>query len=71
MIPEYVMLLVKPVVRPVRPKPFTVRPKAITFQESVELTGKSMGLFVLFTSTLNWWVYRRITKNIEDKNKKP
>jgi len=48
-----------------------VRPKAITFQESVELTGKTIGLFVLFTSTLNWWFYRKVRKQIEDENKKP
>lgn len=48
-----------------------VRPKAITFQEGVELTGKSIGLFVLFTSTMNWWFYRKVRKQVEDENKKP
>jgi hypothetical protein len=35
----------------------------------IELAGKCMGLFVLFTSTMNWWFYRRVRK--EGEKKKP
>jgi hypothetical protein len=46
------------------------RPRAaIDLQEGVALAGKSLGLFVLFASSMNWWVYRRIREEAEKKNK--
>jgi hypothetical protein len=61
--------LVTQPVRPVRVR--TRRPivprAAIDLQEGVALTGKFVGLFVLFTSSMNWWAYRRIRKDREDK----
>lgn len=57
----------RPVQRPAR-RPLTVSPRAaIDLQEGVALTGKFLGLFVLFTSSMNWWTYRRIRKENEKK----
>ena len=61
------VLMPRPIVRPVH-RPVAVRPRAaIDLQEGVALTGKFLGLFVLFTSTMNWWTYRRIRKENEKK----
>ena len=50
-----------------RPVPRSrVVPKAISVQEGVELTGKFLGLFVLFTSSMNWWYYRRTREENQD-----
>jgi hypothetical protein len=38
-------------------------------QEASALVGKGLGLFVLFTTSMNWWTYRRIREDIEKKNK--
>ena len=55
---------------PTRPRRVVTRPRAaIDLQEGVALAGKSLGLFVLFASSMNWWVYRRIREDIENKNK--
>ena len=55
---------------PVRPRRVVTRPRAaIDLQEGVALAGKSLGLFVLFASSMNWWVYRRIREEAEKKNK--
>lgn len=56
--------------RPLVPRP--VRRRVITrasidAQEAVVLTGKFVGLFVLFTSSMNWWTYRKIRKDKEKK----
>ena len=37
--------------------------RAMDLQEGVALTGKFVGLFVLFTSSMNWWAYRRTRKD--------
>lgn len=50
--------------RPVRRRTIVVRPRA---DSAIELTGKFLGLFVLFTSGMNWWVYRKIRKDHEDR----
>jgi hypothetical protein len=55
------LALAKPIPRPVRRRPMVVKPRA----DAVELTGKFLGLVVLFTSTLNWWHYRKIRKDRE------
>lgn len=45
-----------------------VRTRAgIDFQEATALVGKGLGLFVLFTSSMNWWYYRRIREDAEKK----
>lgn len=47
-----------------------VKPRADANQ-AIELTGKFLGFVVLFTSSMNWWHYRRTRKDHEDrKNKK-
>ena len=54
--------------RPILPRRRVSRslPKAsIDWQESVALTGKGIGLFVLFTSSMNWWFYRKVRKDLE------
>jgi hypothetical protein len=62
------MLAVKPPVIPrIHRQRTVVKPKAITLQQSVEITGQYLGLFVLFTSTMNWWHYRKIRKDQEKK----
>ena len=43
---------------------------AIDFQKATELTGKFLGLFVLFTSSMNWYMYRRIRKETEKEKEK-
>lgn len=35
----------------------------------IELTGKFLGTFILFTSTLNWLHYRNIRKRYEENKK--
>ncbi len=42
---------------------------AIDVQESAALVGKGLGLFVLFTSTMNWWFYRRTREDFEKKDR--
>lgn len=37
--------------------------------EVIILTGKFIGSFVLFTSSMNWWYYKR-TREDAEKNKK-
>lgn len=63
-------LPLRPVVapRPVRRRTI-VRPRA-DMNSSIELTGKFIGLFVLFASSMNWWTYRRIRKDHEDRENK-
>ena len=55
--------------RPVRRRTVVTR-AGIDLQEGAALTGKFLGLFVLFTSSMNWWMYRRIRKDQENKNDK-
>ena len=45
-----------------------VRPRSDLNQVFV-LTGKYLGAFVLFTSSMNWWYYRR-TREDAEKNRK-
>lgn len=57
-----------PVRRPVRAPP--TRPRAaIDIQEGAALVGKGLGLFVLFTSTMNWWYYRRTREDLEKRDR--
>jgi hypothetical protein len=59
------LTLSRPLPRPVRQR-VLVRPRA-DIHPAVELTGKFLGLFVLFTSSMNWWTYRKIRKDRENK----
>ena len=45
-----------------------VRPRA-DLNPAIVLTGKYLGLFVLFTSSMNWWYYRRTREDVEKKRK--
>lgn len=55
-----------PVLRPViRPRYVRLTPRA-SWQEGLALTGKFLGLFVLFSSSMNWWRYKR---DREDREK--
>lgn len=59
-------------------KPCVVRPcvrvravpdlNTVLVQQSA-LIGKGLTLFVLFTSSLNWWLYREIRMKIEEDKK--
>lgn len=49
--------LSRPVRRPVIPR------AVIDPQDGVAVAGKFLGLFVLFTSSMNWWTYRRARKS--------
>jgi hypothetical protein len=60
------LTLARPIPRPVRGRTIVVRPRA-DIQPVIELTGKFLGLFVLFTSSMNWWVYRKTRKDKERK----
>jgi hypothetical protein len=57
-------------VRVGRPRPSPVYRKKVTRGDMVETTGKFLGLFVLFTSTANWWFYRRVREEKEKNTKK-
>lgn len=59
--------VLQPRVAPARPRRLVVRPRA-DLQTASEVVGKGLGLFVLFTSTMNWWYYRRVREEAE-KNK--
>jgi hypothetical protein len=62
------MLIVTLPVRPMkRPRIRPVIKAEIPFQHAIELTGKAIGLWVMFTSATNWWVYRNIRKENENK----
>jgi len=60
--------------RPHRPVPMkcarAVRPsvRVSASIDPIELTGQAIGLWVLFTTTTNWWFYRKVRKEVE-KNK--
>ncbi len=56
----------RPLLRPTR-RPLPAPRAGIDVQESVALTGKFLGLFVLFTSSMNWWTFRRVRKENEKK----
>ena len=58
----------RPVVRHPLPRK-TLKPRA-DFNQAIEYTGKFLGLFVLFTSTANWWFYRSLRKKSEDEKPK-
>jgi hypothetical protein len=58
---------VKPVVRRSRYRPLSVR---ADWQSNVYFTGKAMGLFALFLSTTNWWLYKRVREEAEKNQKK-
>ena len=47
---------------------FRRKPVRADWNEGVRLTGKYLGLFVLFTSTTNWWFYRKIRKEKDSKD---
>lgn len=40
---------------------------AMDWQEGVALVGKGLGLFVLFTSSMNWWRYKRDREDAEKR----
>ena len=52
--------------RPMRRPPArrVATPKA-DLNESIAITGKFLGLFVLFTSSMNWWHYKRVREERE------
>ena len=54
-----------------RPPPRRVIVPKATWQEGVEVTGKFIGLFVLFSSSMNWWYYRRTREDAEKENQDP
>ena len=62
-------MLVSPPCRVVRRAPPPSRKRVIKpradLQEGIALTGKYLGLFVLFTSSMNWWYYKRIREEKE------
>lgn len=46
------------------------RPAAsIDFNEGLALAGKFLGSWVLFTSSMNWWRYKRDRESIDRENK--
>lgn len=53
----------------VRRRPVVVPKASIDVQEAAALTGKYLGLFVLFTSSMNWWYYKRVREDQERKRK--
>ena len=58
----------KPLPRLVRRPPVKKNPVRVRADvNGIELAGKYIGLVVLFTSTLNWWFYRRIRKPTDDE----
>lgn len=50
--------------RPIRQRVF--KPRA-DMNQAIQLTGKYIGLFVLFTSTMNWWYYKRTREDAEKR----
>ena len=58
----------RPRLQPIR----RVRPvkASINWQDGISITGQYLGLFVLFTSSMNWWYYRRTREDIEKNQKK-
>lgn len=62
------LLVVKP--RPVAVVRRTNRVPVVRVRSDVnwpEVTGKYLGVFVLFTSSMNWWFYRTLTRKNKDK----
>jgi hypothetical protein len=54
-----------------RPRPHSRRPVPVKAAiDWPELTGKGLGLFVLFTSSMNWWFYKRVREDAEKNQKK-
>lgn len=49
-----------------RKRHIVVRPRADA-NHAIELTGKFLGLFVLLASSMNWWTYRKMRKDHEDR----
>lgn len=56
--------------RPARVRHFRPPRAVIDVQEGAALVGKGLGLFVLFTSTMNWWFYRRTREDLEKRDRK-
>lgn len=50
-------------------RPRRVQVPRSDMNQAVELTGKFLGSFVLFTASMNWWYYRRLRKDLEKKDK--
>jgi len=49
-----------------RPRSRVKPPRAsIDWHEGVALTGKFLGTFVLFASSMNWWYYKRSREDQE------
>jgi len=62
------MLITGLPIRPPRRPRVAPTPKAeLPFQHAAELTGKAIGLWVMFTTATNWWIYRKIRKEKENK----
>lgn len=53
--------------RPIRQR--VVKPRA-DMNQAIQLTGKYLGLFVLFTSSMNWWYYKRTREDAEKRSRK-
>ena len=64
--PKVVTLKASASKRPPRAR-ICVPPKA-SWQDGVEIAGRYIGLVVLFTSTMNWWFFRREAE--KNRNKK-
>lgn len=63
------------ILAPLRPLPRPVRrvqtrpAAAIDFNEGVALAGKFLGSWVLFTSSMNWWRYKK-DREAREKDKR-
>jgi uncharacterized protein YjiS (DUF1127 family) len=53
-----------------RPPPRRVVVPKASAQEGVQIAGAYIGLVVLFTSSMNWWRYRRTREEIEKNRDK-
>jgi len=61
------MMLAKPPTFLVRRRPIKkVVSASVNWPEE---TGKFLGLFVLFTSSMNWWFYRTLTRGKKEDRK--
>ena len=56
-----------PIHKPIRIRKPIQKTNCFQFQNEIQHVGKAMTLFVLFTSTMNWWFYRKIRKDNEKK----
>ena len=58
---------IRPVVSLRRPTRQRVVKPRVDMNQAIQLTGKYLGLFVLFTSSMNWWHYKRTREDAEKR----